>query len=254
MKIDILTLFPSMFEGPFDTSMLKKAKDNRLVEINVHNLRDWAIDKHKTVDDRPFGGGKGMVIRVDVVDRALREVKSQKLKVPIRKSSTSNGASKTKLTTNNSQPITILLSPQGKVFDQAKARELAKLDHIILIAGHYEGFDERIAENLVSEEISIGDYVLTGGEIPAMVIVDTIVRLIPGVLEEEATAKESFTKLTDYGPQTTALDYPSYTRPEKYLGISVPKVLLSGNHKEIEIWRKKAALEKTKKVRPELIK
>lgn len=226
MKIDILTLFPSMFGGPFDTSMLKKAKDKKLVEIDIHNLRDWAEDKHKTVDDRPFGGGKGMVLRVDIVHKAISALKSK-------------GREKI-----------ILLSPQGKIFDQKKARELVKTDHLILISGHYEGFDERIVENFIDEEISIGDYILTGGEIPAMVIVDSVVRLIHGVLEEEATTHESFS-----GDQTqNLLDFPSYTRPEKYLDISVPKVLLTGNHKEIEIWRKEKALEKTKKVRPELVK
>jgi tRNA (guanine37-N1)-methyltransferase len=236
MIIDILTLFPSMFDGPFDTSMLKKAKDNELVDINILNLRDWATDKHKTVDDRPFGGGKGMVIRVDIVGGAINEIKSQKSKV--------------KNTGKNSKII--LLSPQGKVFSQEKARELAKLEHLILVSGHYEGFDERIAENLVDEEISIGDFVLTGGEIPAMVLVDTIVRLIPGVLDEEATTHESFGQKVEKS-EKLLLDFPSYTRPEKYLGMQVPKVLLSGNHKEIEIWRKKAALTKTKKVRPDLM-
>jgi len=239
MKIDILTLFPSMFEGPFDTSMLKKAKDAGLVEINVHDLRDWATDKHKTVDDRPFGGGKGMVLRVDVVYRALQELKNKEQK---------KGRNK------EAKIRSLILSPQGKVFDQAKARELSKLQHIILIAGHYEGFDERIAENLVDEEISVGDYILTGGEIPVMVLVDSIVRLLPGVLEEEATSHESFSPDTEHSSPSIMLDYPSYTRPEKYLEWKVPKVLLSGNHKEIEIWRKNAALEKTKKVRPELLK
>jgi tRNA (guanine37-N1)-methyltransferase len=228
MKIDILTLFPSMFGGPFDTSMLKKAKDNKLVEIEIHNLRDWAEDKHKTVDDRPFGGGKGMVLRVDIVHKAISALKSK------------------------GEEKTILLSPQGKVFSQEKARELASIDHLILVAGHYEGFDERIVENFIDEEISIGDYILTGGEIPTMVLVDSIVRLIPGVLEEEATTHESFSRGDDKNKKL--LDFPSYTRPEKYLGTSVPKVLLTGNHKEIEIWRKEKALEKTKKVRPELVK
>lgn len=228
MKIDILTLFPSMFDGPFDTSMLKKAKDKKLVEIDIHNLRDWAEDKHKTVDDRPFGGGKGMVLRVDIVHKAISALKSK-------------GPEKV-----------ILLSPQGKVFNQNKAKELAKSDHLILIAGHYEGFDERIVENFIDEEISIGDYILTGGEIPAMVLVDSVVRLIPGVLEEEATTHESFSQSED--STQNLLDFPSYTRPEKYLETSVPKVLLTGNHKEIETWRKERALEKTKKVRPELVK
>ena len=238
MKIDILTLFPSMFTGPFDTSMLKKAKDAGLVEINVHDLRDWATDKHKTVDDRPFGGGKGMVLRVDVVYRALQELKNKEQK---------KGRNK------EAKIRSLILSPQGKVFDQAKARELSKLQHIILIAGHYEGFDERIAENLVDEEISIGDYILTGGEIPVMVLVDSIVRLIPGVLEPEASSNESFSLSNEITNQQI-LDFPSYTRPEKYLEWKVPKVLLSGNHKEIDVWRKNAALEKTKKVRPELLK
>jgi tRNA (guanine37-N1)-methyltransferase len=171
MKIDILTLFPDMFNGPFDTSMLKKAKDKELVEINIHYLRNWAKDKHKTVDDRPFGGGKGMVIRVDIVNDALEELKKDKKKKDTR---------------------IILLSPQGKTFNQKKATELSKLSHLIFIAGHYEGFDERIREHLVDEEISIGDYVLTGGEIPAMVMVDSIVRLLPGVLDPEAKDNESF--------------------------------------------------------------
>ncbi|KKR11398.1 MAG: TrmD [Candidatus Woesebacteria bacterium GW2011_GWA1_39_21] len=233
MKIDILTLFPSMFEGPFDTSMLKKTKDNGLVEINIHNLRDWASDKHKTVDDRPFGGGKGMVLRVDVVHRAISN-----LQIPISKK----------------KPKVILLSPQGKVFNQKKAVELSRLNHIIFIAGHYEGFDERISQHLVDEEISIGDYILTGGEIPAMVLVDSIVRLIPGVLKEEVTTHESFSQIENGKLKIeNLLDHPSYTRPEKYLGWEVPKVLLGGNHKEIEIWRKKASLAKTKKVRPDLL-
>lgn len=242
MIIDILTLFPSMFEGPFDTSMLKKAKDKGLVEINIRNLRDWANDKHKTVDDRPFGGGKGMVLRVDVMDKALQDIKNQNLKIKM-----TNQNSKLKPVTNHQSPITILLSPQGAVFDQKKARELSRFEHILLIAGHYEGFDERIAENLVDEEISIGDYVLTGGEIPVMVLVDSIVRLISGVLDEDATSRESFS-------QPKLLDYPVYTRPEKYLKWEVPKVLLSGNHKDIEVWRKNASLEKTKKVRTDLLK
>lgn len=247
MIIDILTLFPSMFEGPFDTSMLKKAKDKGLVEINIRNLRDWANDKHKTVDDRPFGGGKGMVLRVDVIHRALQTLKSK-----IQNSNSKSNSKLEKIDNEKNKPdsklqVTILLSPQGKVFDQKKAKELSNMEHIILIAGHYEGFDERIAENLVDEEISIGDYILTGGEIPVMVLVDSIVRLIPGVLDEDATFNESFS-------HPKLLDHPVYTRPDKYLQWKVPKVLLSGNHKDIEVWRKNASLEKTKKVRPDLIK
>jgi len=231
MKIDILTLFPEMFKGPFDTSMIKKAKDKSLVEINIHNLRAWSKDKHKSVDDRPYGGGKGMVIRVDVVDRALKNLQSS---------------------TISHQPLVILLSPQGKVFDQKKAQQLSKLEHLILIAGHYEGFDERIREHLVDEEISIGDYVLTGGELPAMVVVDTVVRLLPGVLEPEAKEHESFSLTSNLKPPTSLLDYPTYTRPETFRGWKVPEVLLSGNHAEIEKWRKKESEKKTKKKRPDL--
>jgi tRNA (guanine37-N1)-methyltransferase len=225
MKIDIITLFPGMFVGPLNDSMVKIAKEENLVEIKTHNLRKWARDKHKTLDDRPYGGGKGMVLMVEPIFEALKAI------------SPKDKAQKSK---------TILLSPQGKTFTQKKAKALAKLDHLVLIAGHYEGFDERIREHLIDEEISIGDYVLTGGELPAMVIVDSIVRLMPGVLEEEAKRNESFSK--------DVLDYPQYTRPADFKGWEVPEVLLSGNHAEIERWRKKKSLEKTKKVRPDLIK
>lgn len=225
MKIDIITLFPDMFGGPLNTSMIKKAKDEKLVKIKIHSLRKWTKDKHKTADDRPYGGGKGMILMIEPVFNALKELSPK---------------DKTK------KSKTILLSPQGKVFNQKLAEKYSKLDHLILIAGHYEGFDERIREHLIDEEISIGDYVLTGGEIPAMVIVDSVIRLIPGVLEEEAKKYESFTK--------KGLDYPQYTRPSDYKGWKVPEVLLSGNHAEIEKWRKKKALENTKKKRPDLIK
>jgi tRNA (guanine37-N1)-methyltransferase len=237
MKIDILTLFPNMFKGPFDESIIKRAQEKDLVEINIHNLRDWAKDKHKNVDDKPYGGGTGMVIRVDVVEQALST-----LRVKERES----GRVKERI---------VLLSPQGEVFSQRKAGRLAKREHLILIAGHYEGFDERIREHLVDEEISIGDYILTGGELPTMVIVDTIVRLIPGVLEkEEATESESFQPKTYNLKPTTLLEYPQYTRPADFKGWKVPKVLLSGNHPEIAEWRKKKALERTKKKRPDLVK
>lgn len=238
MRIDILTLFPEMFAGPFDTSMIKKAKDKGSVEINIHDLRKWAKDKHKTVDDRPYGGGKGMVLMVEPIYLALRELKAE--------------SSKLKTTTKNSKVI--LLSPQGQVFNQQKAKKLSKLNHIILVAGHYEGFDERIRDHLVDEEISIGDYVLTGGEIPTMVIVDSVVRLLPGVLEKEATEHESFQKLTINHKPLTILDYPSYTHPEKFRGWKVPKVLLSGHHAEIDKWRKEKAVELTKQKRPDLLK
>lgn len=221
MKIDILTIFPSMFEGPFATSMLKKAQDKNLVEISIHDLRKWSTDNHHSVDDRPYGGGVGMVLMIEPIDLALKDLKSKNTKV-------------------------FLLSPQGKVFNQKLAQKISQLDHIILLAGHYEGFDERIRENLVDEELSIGDFVLTGGEIPAMIVVDAVTRLLPGVLDPEATEKESFS-----GP---SLDFPQYTRPENYNGWRVPEILLTGHHANIESWRQKEALKKTKRVRPDLLK
>lgn len=226
MIIDILTLFPNMFKGPFDESIIKRAQDKSLVEINLHDLRKWAVDKRGSIDDRPYGGGVGMILQVDIIDSALKDIKTKELK-------------NTKI---------ILLDATGKKFDQKKALQLSKLDHLILIAGHYEGVDHRVHEHLVDEVISIGDYILTGGELPAMVVIDSVVRLIPGVLEKpEATESESFSKLEN------SLEYPQYTRPEEYKGWKVPKVLLSGNHKEIEKWKRKASIEITNKLRPDLI-
>jgi tRNA (guanine37-N1)-methyltransferase len=234
MKIDILSLFPKMFKGSFDESIIRRAQDKSLVEINIHDLRKWAIDKRGSVDDRPYGGGVGMILRVDVIDSALKTLKIKKLK----------GFK------------TILLDATGEKFTQNKAVQLSKLDHLILIAGHYEGVDHRVNEHLVDEVISIGDYVLTGGEIPAMVITDAVTRLIPGVLEKsEATQFESFSGLSANTQQLTAtLEYPQYTRPENYRGWQVPKILLSGDHKKIEGWKKEQALETTKDKRPDLIK
>ena len=232
MKIDILTIFPQMFAGPFDESMIKRAKEKHLVQIGIHDLRSWAKDKHKSVDDRPYGGGPGMVLRADVIDSALQslklKVKSEKFKV-------------------------ILLTPQGKVFNQQKARRLSKLEHLILIAGHYEGVDERVCDHLVDEEISIGDYVLTGGEIPAMVVTDAVVRLIPGVLgDSHSLDHESFSAIGETSPRL--LEYPQYTRPENFRGWKVPQVLVSGNHAEIDSWRKARAKERTAKRRPDLLR
>lgn len=211
MKIDIVTLFPKMFSGPFDESIVKRAQDKNLVQVQIHDLRQWGLDKRRTVDDKTYGGGTGMILRVDVIDRALKDIKSS---------------------TINHQPLIILLDAGGEKFTQQKAVEFSKLEHLILIAGHYEGVDHRVHEHLVDEVISIGDYVLTGGEIPAMVITDAVVRLIPGVLEKpEATQIESFS-------QEGVVEFPQYTRPETYKNWKVPEVLLSGNHKEIEKWRK----------------
>jgi tRNA (guanine37-N1)-methyltransferase len=219
MKIDIITLFPKLFESVFSESLIARAKSKNIAQIEIHNLRDFSTDKYKTVDDRPFGGGPGMVLKVDVVDRALKSLDSG---------------------------YKILLTPQGKKFDQPLAQQLAKKDHLILICGHYEGYDERIRE-LVDAEISIGDYVLTGGEIPAMAIVDTVVRLLPGVVgKEESLTEESFSQ--------NLLEYPQYTRPEEFNGKKVPEVLLSGNHAAIKKWRGEQAKLRTKTRRPDLVR
>ena len=210
MRIDILTIFPEMFSGPFEESMVKRAREDGKVEIKIHNLRDWSEDKHKSVDDRPYGGGAGMVMRVDIIDRALDDLKlkmkSEKCKV-------------------------VLMSAKGKKYTQQDAKAYTQLEQLILIAGHYEGVDERVAKFLVDEELRIGDYVLTGGELPAMVVVDSVVRLLPGVLGNEKSVKEGSHSEPGY------LEYPQYTRPEEYKGWKVPEVLLGGNHAEIEKWR-----------------
>jgi tRNA (guanine37-N1)-methyltransferase len=249
MKLDILTLFPEMFEGPFGTSMLKKAQDDGLVGINIYNLRDWAKDKHKIVDDRPYGGGPGMVIRVDVIDRAIADLKSEirisksetnsKSQIPNYKQSQNSNYqnSKQNNTSTDHRSQVILLSAKGKRYDQKKAQELAKYKHLILVAGHYEGVDHRVHEHLADEVISIGDYILTGGEIPAMVLVDSVTRLIPGVLNPDSLKEESHSLPATRNSLPTT-EYPQYTRPEEYKGWKVPKVLLSGNHKEIDKWRK----------------
>ena len=217
MVFDILTLFPNMFSGPFDYSIVKRAVGKGMITINIHDLRQWAIDKRGTVDDRPYGGGVGMIMRIEPIYDALQKVKSQ----PVR-DRTRSGKAKSKI---------ILLDPRGEKFTQKKALEYSELDQLILICGHYEGIDERVKEHLVDESISIGNYILTGGEIPVMVIVDAVTRLVPGVLSEEATTNESFVA------SHSSLEYPQYTRPENFNGWQVPPVLLSGNHKEIEKWR-----------------
>lgn len=197
-----------MFSGPFDSSIIKRAESKGLIEVSVHDLRKWGEGTRKNVDDRPYSGGPGMILRVDIIDSALKELKTKKSKV-------------------------ILLDATGETFTQAKAREFSELDEIILIAGHYEGVDHRVHEHLVDDVISIGNYVLTGGEIPAMVLVDSIIRLIPGVLGKDESSVDESHKEPGY------LEYPQYTRPEVYRGWKVPKVLLSGNHKEILKWKSK---------------
>lgn len=224
MKIDILTLFPEMFAGPFSESMIKRAQQKNIIEITIHNIRDWATDKHHMVDDKPYGGGAGMVLRIEPIDNALRDLRSR---------------NKSHTDSIKKSSHVVLLSPQGTVYNQHTALELSTYEHLLLIAGHYEGFDERIREHLIDEEISIGNYVLTGGELPAMVIADSIVRLIPGVLGAEDSLKdETHTKL-DLSKNTTNKKYPMYTRPSSYKGWEVPEVLLSGNHAQITEWKRK---------------
>jgi tRNA (guanine37-N1)-methyltransferase len=219
VTFDVITLFPDMFKGPFDESIIKRAKETGRTHIKLHNLRDWAVDSYGTVDGKPFGGGAGMILRVDVVAKALKKVKVGGKRV-------------------------ILLSPQGKPFNQKKAYELSKLENIILICGHYEGFDERV-KKLVDEEISVGPYILTGGEIPAMVIIDAVTRLIPGVIKERSLCEESFSeKYSEAKSQKLTaksyLEYPQYTHPRKYKNWEVPEILLGGNHGAIEKWKRKS--------------
>lgn len=224
MKISIITLFPEMFSGPFSHSIIKKAQEKKLTKINFVNIRDFGLGKHKVVDDTPYGGGHGMILRVDVLDKAISETKNKTL--------------------NKKEQKVILLGPHGKTFNQKKALELKNLKHLILICGHYEGVDERI-KKFVDEEISIGDFVLTGGEIPAMIITDSIIRLLKGVLKEGVTENESFSKL---------LEYPQYTKPNTYKGLSVPPILLGGNHGKVKAWREERSISATKKLRPDLLR
>jgi len=220
MKIDILTLFPKMFEGFITSSIIKRAIEKELVEINIINFRDYSLLNNMTVDDTPYGGGSGMVLRIEPIDEALNQLKTKESTV-------------------------ILLTPDGETFNQSIANELSDLKHLIIICGHYEGFDERI-RSLCDIEISIGDFILTGGEIAAMAITDSITRLIKGVINESSLESESF--------NNNLLDYPTYTKPNTCKGMNVPDVLLSGNHKEIEAWRKAQQIEKTKLKRPDLLK
>ena len=224
LRFDIVSIFPGMFESPFGDSILQRAREEGLLDLRVHDLRDYSLNKHKKVDDTPFGGGVGMVMNVEPIARAITEVKKE---VP--------------------ETRTILLSPGGRPFNQAKAWELSRLPSLTLICGRYEGIDERVRQYFVDEEISIGDYVLTGGEIPAMVLVEAISRLLPGVLgDPESVVEESFSD--------NLLEYPQYTRPRDYQGLEVPEILVSGDHKKIRVWQRAEALKKTERVRPDLLK
>jgi len=222
MKIDVLTLFPEMFAGPLDVSIIKRARSTGLLDLRVHNLRDYTHDRHRTVDDKPFGGGPGMVLKPEPIFEAVERLAGDKT-------------------------LVILTTPAGRTFDQSVARELAQREHLLLICGSYEGVDERVLEALVDDELSVGDYVLTNGGMPAMLIIDAVTRLLPGALGDDESARdESFSR--------GLLEYPQYTRPAEFRGMKVPEVLLSGHHAEIEKWREEQAKRRTADRRPDLLK
>ncbi len=268
MKIDILTIFPDFFRGPLDFGIIRRAREMGLVEVSIHDLRNFTKDKHRTVDDRPFGGGEGMVLKPEPIFECLESLGG----LAPRNERLAGGR-----TSGSPKQSVILLSAQGRTLDQALAGELSTLDRIVLICGRYEGVDERISEHLADREISVGDYVLSGGELGAAVIVDTVTRLIPGAVGNEAsTRQESFTTdaesegeafglrswqargTAESAPSSTCgsgglLDYPHYTRPAEFRGMAVPEVLVNGNHEEIRRWRRKTALAKTLRNRPDLL-
>ncbi len=240
IRFDLITIFPGFFEGPLEFGMIKQAVKKNLVSIRIHNLRDHTRDRHQTVDDRPFGGGAGMVLKPEPLFRAVQSITPQP--------GSSSGCR------------TILLSAQGHCLTQEMVQELAGCRHLILICGRYEGVDERVTEHLATDEVSIGDYVLSGGELAACVLMDCIVRVIPGVLHNHQSAlHESFTRSTgtavsgDRPPTPGILDYPQYTRPESFEGMNVPRLLLSGDHQKVDRWRRRKALEKTLRNRPDLL-
>jgi tRNA (guanine37-N1)-methyltransferase len=225
----VLTIFPEFFQGPFEHGVIQRARETGAIEIRIHNLRDWTFDRHKTVDDRPFGGGAGMLLKPEPLFLAVESILPERR--PDQKA--------------------LLLSAHGRLFDQKVANELAGLAELLLICGRYEGVDERVAEHLADGELSIGNYVLSGGELAAAVVVDSVARLLPGVLGNESSAV--FDSFQETGHEAGALDCPQYTRPADFRGWKVPEVLLSGNHEEIRRWRQRAALEKTTRLRPDLL-
>ncbi len=239
MRFDILTLFPAMFTGPFTESILKRAQQAGLIQIALHNIRDYATDRHRTADDTPYGGGAGMVMKVEPLAAAIRAVlQDQASTLP------DHQAAPVDAEPPGAPPV-ILLTPDGQLFNQAIAEELARLPRLILVCGHYEGIDERVRTTLISREVSIGDYVLTGGELAAMVLVDAVARLVPGVLDSESIAEESHSD--------SLLEYPHYTRPALWEGQAVPPVLLSGHHGEVAKWRRQQRLRRTLERRPDLL-
>lgn len=229
MKITILTLFPEMFVGPLSESIIKRAQEKGALEIQIVHIRDFGQGKHKVVDDRPYGGGVGMVMKVDILHKAIESVKDASL--------------------SKEEQKVVFLDPRGTVFTQSKAKDFSHLKHLILLCGHYEGIDER-ARSFIDETISIGDFVVTGGEIPAMIVTDAVGRLVSGVLKDDATAHESFS--IEEG-ESRLLEYPQYTTPASYEGMDVPEILRSGNHKAIDEWRQAKAKEITKAHRPDLL-
>lgn len=225
MRIDILTLFPDLCDRVLSESVIGRARENGIIEVVCHNIRDYTTDKHRRVDDYPYGGGKGMILQADPIYRCYDAIREE----------------------TGGKPYLIYLSPQGKTLTQQKARELAVLPNIALLCGHYEGIDERVIEEIVDEELSIGDYVLTGGELPALVVADCVARMLPGVLAEEVCFKEE-------SHYAGLLEYPQYSRPAEWHGRSVPPVLLSGDHKKVDAWRAEQALSRTREKRPDLLK
>lgn len=239
LKIDILTLFPEICRAPLAESMMKRAQENKILDLRIHNLRDWTTDKHHVVDDAPFGGGQGMVMKPEPIFAAVEELRGAELE------KTSN-AQRPTLNVQLPKPKVVLMSPAGRRFDQKMATDLSRESHLIIVCGHYEGVDHRVIEHLVDLEISIGDYVLTNGAIAAAVMVDAVVRLLPGVLGHElSAADDSFSG--------GLLEAPQYTRPAEFRGWKVPEILLSGNHAEIAAWRKEEARKRTKENRPDLL-
>jgi len=228
----VLTIFPEFFQGPFEHGVIQRAREAGAVGIRIHNLRDWTFDRHKTVDDRPFGGGEGMLMKPEPLFLAVESI------FPAGQPA------------GSSRKI-VLLSAQGRLFDQKMANEWSGLDELLLICGRYEGVDERVAEHLADSEVSIGNYVLSGGELAAAVVIDAVARLLPGVLGNQSSAV--FESFQEAGHAAGALDCPQYTRPAEFRGWKVPEVLLSGNHEEIRRWRQRAALEKTRRLRPDLL-
>lgn len=224
MRVDVLTLFPGAFVGPLDVSIIKRAREDGLLELQVHDIREHALDRHRSVDDTPFGGGQGMVMRIDVLDRALEHVQSLA----------------------NQRGLVVFLSPQGEKLDDTLVRELATNERLVLVCGRYEGVDERFVEHCVDREISIGDYILTGGELPAMVLIDAVARHIPGALGDETSPEEE--SFVD-----GLLEHPQYTRPAEYKGWTVPEILLSGHHAKIEKWKKEQREVRTRERRPDLL-